>query len=176
METEDTLVYCVNNILSLYPIQSQSNPLHVFTLYLRPILILFSHLWLSLPNGFFPLRFPTNVLISGRDKIFLLTSTPRLGSTHLPFNVYRRFFPPEKNGRSVKLNYFRQEFGTFRKWLRLFIKCVRSPPTWETGVKVTSETEWKILCPDLGACSKLTVGLFHWFILGIPSKPSSSDT
>jgi hypothetical protein len=44
------------------PILGHINPIHTTTFYLRKILILFTHLHLSLPGGLFPSGYPTNVL------------------------------------------------------------------------------------------------------------------
>jgi hypothetical protein len=54
--------YCVHKSPPLVLTQSQIKPVHTMPSYLRSILILFSHLCLSLPSDLFPYGFPTNIL------------------------------------------------------------------------------------------------------------------
>jgi hypothetical protein len=48
--------------LSLVPILKQMKPVHSFPPDLRTILIIYSHLYLDLPNGLFPSSFSTLIL------------------------------------------------------------------------------------------------------------------
>jgi hypothetical protein len=54
--------YRVHKSPPLVRILSQIDPVHTIPSYLRPILILSTHLCLRLPSGLFPSGFPTNIL------------------------------------------------------------------------------------------------------------------
>jgi hypothetical protein len=54
--------YRVHKSPPLVLILIQIDPVHIIPFYLRPILILFTHLRLGLPSGFLPSGFPTSIL------------------------------------------------------------------------------------------------------------------
>jgi hypothetical protein len=54
--------YCVHKSLMLVPILSWMHPVNNFPPYLRPILVLSSHLCPDLPSGLLPSGFLTNIL------------------------------------------------------------------------------------------------------------------
>jgi hypothetical protein len=58
------------------PILSQINPIHIIPSYLRPILILYTHLCLSFPSGLFPSGLPTNILYALLSTPFVLHALP----------------------------------------------------------------------------------------------------
>jgi hypothetical protein len=52
----------------LVPVPSQIYPVHTIPLYLRSVLILYTHLHLGLPSGLFPCGFATNILKEVRTR------------------------------------------------------------------------------------------------------------